>query len=38
MTNVPFPIKTRKDAGLESKINENYHEMWNVNLPELPKF
>lgn len=38
MTNLSFPIKIRKGAGLESKMNENYHEMWNVNLPKLPKF
>lgn len=27
MTNLSFPIKIRKGAGLESKMNENYHEM-----------
>lgn len=41
MALLSFPVKTRKGAGLENKMNENYHEMWNVALlylPESPKF
>lgn len=41
MTNLSFPVKTRKRAGLEDKMNENYHRNMKYDivpyLPELPK-
>lgn len=41
LINLSFPFEKGKGASWKSKMSENYHEMWNVNLPhlpELPKF